>query len=464
MRILALLIGLLIAAPSYSHAQHFSEQELNERAIHRRAVEAVIWGMPAVNYDLMLQEMLTQTKARQHQILYWGRALNWMNQTLTPNPDTIYFMTFFDTHQGPVVIDVPPVNGGSLNGNIVTLWQMPLEDVGLLGLDKGVGGKFAILPPGYTGDVPEGYHALPSDTFEGYALLRSNLASHSDEDVAKSIEYGKKVKVYPLSQAEKPPETPFVDAKDVLFDSTIRFDSTFFEHLNRIVQSEPWIARDMAMIDPLRSLGIEKGKPFKPDAETRRILDSAAAEAKAWLDARYEAGWAPFFEGTSWRPGGIPELAKAVTSGYTETDTYPTDWRGVIYTLGYIGIKRLGTGQFYLLTPKDKDGDMLDGARTYKLTVPANAPVDQYWSVTVYDRQTHALVKNMDRASRASNSSELKKNADGSVDIYFGPKAPAGKETNWVPTDPLREFELMFRAYGPRKEFFEKAWVLADVE
>ncbi|WP_244446925.1 DUF1254 domain-containing protein [Rhizobium sp. YS-1r] len=447
-----------------AEAQHFTPEDIEARAIHRRAVEAVVWGMPAVNYDLMMQEMLTKTSAKPHQVVYWGRALDWMNQTLTPNPDTLYFMVFFDTRQGPIVIDVPPANGGSLNGNIVTLWQMPLEDVGLLGLDKGAGGKFVVLPPGYTDKVPEGYVALQSDTFGGYALLRSNFNSHSDEDIAKSIAYGKKVKVYPLSQAENPSETTFIDAQDVLFDSTIQFDATFFEHLNRIIQSEPWIARDRHMIDQLRTLGIEKGKSFKPDAQTRRIFDSAAVEAKAWLDAKYEAGWASFFEGTYWRPGGIPELAKAMSANYTEMDSYPTDWRGVIYTLGYVGIKRLGVGQFYLLTPKDKDGELLDGADTYKLTVPANAPVDQYWSVTVYDRQTHALVRNMNRASRASNSNELQKNTDGSVDIYFGPSTPPGKETNWVPTDPLREFELMFRAYGPKREFFDKAWVLPDVE
>ncbi|NNU69741.1 DUF1254 domain-containing protein [Rhizobium sp. WYCCWR 11152] len=461
-RIAAIVCLIFIAMPSL--AENLSQQALQNRAIERRAVEAVIWGMPAVNYDLMLQEMLTTTKAGQHEIVYWGRALDWMNQTLTPNPDTIYFMTFFDTHDGPIVIDVPAAEEGSLNGNIVTAWQMPLEDVGLLGVDKGAGGKFVVLPPGFLGTVPKGFTPLQSDTFGGYALVRSNLASHSSDDVDKSVAYGKKVKVYPLSKADNPSQTVFTDAQDVLFDSTIRFDSTFFEHLNRVVQNEPWLARDMAMIDTLKSLGIEKGKPFKPDAETRSLLDAGAVEAKAFLDAKYEAGWEPFYEGTQWRPAGVPALAKAVSNGYADTSLYPTDVRGMIYTLGYIGIKRLGAGQFYLLAPKDKDGENLDGARNYKLTVPADAPVDQYWSVTVYDRQTHGLVRNMTRASRASNNAEVRKNADGSVDLYFGPTAPAGKEANWVPTDPLREFELMLRAYGPKKEFFEKAWVLPDVE
>ena len=138
--------------------------------------------------------------------------------------------------------------------------------------------------------------------------------------------------------------------------------------------------------------------------------------------------------------------------------------RGLTYTYGFIGIKRLGTAQFYLLNIHDKDGKGYDGSQTYRMRVPPNAPMQQYWSVTVYDRQTHALVRNMPRASRASNSADVQKNADGSIDLYFGPKAPAGKEANWVPTDPQRGFELLFRIYGPTKDFFDKRWVLPDVE
>ncbi len=182
------------------------------------------------------------------------------------------------------------------------------------------------------------------------------------------------------------------------------------------------------------------------------------------LEARYDAGLPPFFEGTHWTFPAPPELIKAAADGFADPDSYPVDARGLAYTYAYIGIKRLGAGQFYLINIKDKDGESYDGAKTYRLTVPPNAPVEQYWSVTAYDRETHALIKNVDRASRASNSAEVKKNADGSVDLYFGPKAPAGKESNWVPTDPARKFELMFRLYAPTKAFFDKQWTLPDVE
>ncbi len=467
---LPILTALWLALPPISIAagaqSALSPEELHRRTVERRAVEAVVWAMPAVNYDLMLHEMLTKTDGKVNQVIYWGRPLDWKNQTLTPNPDTLYLMSFLNTKDsGPIVIEVPPAGkSGSLNGNVVNIWQQPLEDVGLLGVDKGAGVKLLMLPPGYSEPIPAGYEPLQPDTHGSYVLFRSNMKSHDDADVAESIAYAKQIKIYPLSQASNPPGTVFTDVKDVLFDSTIRYDESFFDHLDRIVQSEPWLERDRAMIDPLRSLGIEKGKPFSPDAATKQALADGIGEAHAQLAATYDAGLPAFFDGTHWTFPAHPELLQAASENFENPDRYPIDWRGLTYTYGYIGIKRLGAGQFYLINIKDKDGESYDGAKSYRLTVPAKVPVEQYWSVTAYDRDTHALIKGVDRASRASNAAELQKNPDGSVDIFFGPKAPAGRETNWVPTDPQRQFELMFRLYGPKKELFDKQWVLPDVQ
>ena len=453
---------LLAGAPAL--AQNSPASDLNSRLIESRAVEAMIWAMPAVNTDRMLQAMLKGTKAKVNEVVYWSRPVNWKNQTLTPNPDSIYFMSFWNVKDGPIVIDVPPAQGGAIAGNIVTAWQMPLEDAGPEGADRGEGGKYLILPPGYNGNVPAGMIALRSDTFSGFALLRSSLAGHGDADIAKSVAYGKQIKVYPLSQAMDPPPTNFSDAYDVLFDSTIPYDASFYRNLDRVVQNEPWIDRDRAMIDQLKTLGIEKGKIFNPDQRTEAILDTAAREAHALLAQRYDAGFPVINSGIRWFPAAVPEMVKAAQSGYADPNAYPLDVRGVTYTLGFTGIKRIGTAQFYLMANKDKGGQDFDGAASYRLSVPASAPVKQYWSVAVYDRETHALVRNMPSASRASISPGIQKNADGSVDVYFGPKAPDGKQANWVPTDPARKFELLFRLYGPEKDFFEKKWVLPDVE
>lgn len=464
----AIVAALFVSSASVTQAKDnhsYSAADLANRIVERRAVEATIWGMPAVNTNLMMQEMLSKTTAKVGQVVYWGRPLDWHNQTLTPNPDALYFMVFFDTKDGPVVLDLPASNAdGSFNGNIVNTWQMPLEDAGLLGVDKGAGGKFVILPPDYADKVPEGYIPLQSDTFGGYMLFRANLISHAEADVEKAIAYGKTMKVYPLMQAASPNETVFIDAKDVTFDSTIKYDASFFDHLNQVVQDNPWLQRDRAMIDQLKSLGIEKGRPFSPDKRTTKLLTAGAQEAKAILEGMYDKGWGTFFEGRQWRPAGAADVIKVQATAYADPNAYPVDLRGMTYTYGYVGIKRLGTGQFYLISIRDKNGNPLDGGKNYRLHVPPNVPIEQYWSVTAYDRQTHALIRNMSRASRASNSSEVMKNDDGSVDIYFGSKAPTGKESNWVPTDPKRGFELMFRLYAPKKEFFDKVWVLPDVE
>lgn len=443
----------------------YSKVELAARTVERRAIEAVIWGMPAVNYHLMYQEMVRKLNGGFNQMLYWSRLLDWKNQTLTPNPDVIYLMPFFNTKDvGPVILEVPPADDGILNGSVMNYWQAAIEDIGPGGMDKGKGGKYAILPPGYDkATLPEGYIPMQSDTYQGYALIRSVLKSGSDADVAKAVAYAKRLKVYPLSQASSPPATTFVDASDVLFDSTIPYDLRFFESLNAMVQAEPWLERDRAMIDQLKSIGIERGKAFKPDAKTQEILVRAIQEAAAWFEIRYDE-LAPFYPGGQWFFPTTEEVFKSVQSFWTTRDSYPVDARGTVYTLAFFSAKHLGQSQYYLLVGNDKAGKPLEGSASYRLRVNPNVPVKQYWSVTAYDRATHALIRNTKWSGRSSQTPGLQKNADGSVDIYFGPKPPAAGESNWVPTHDDGRFEVMARFYGPEKALFEKSWKLEDLE
>src|SRR6476646_3326706 len=283
--LVAVALFLVMTDTVMTQAQDYSAEELARRTLKRRAVEAVIWGMPAVNFDLMHQAFVG-VKGGPNQIAYWSRPLDWKNQTLTPNPDTIYFMPFYNTKDGPVVLEIPPSDEGSITGSIDDGWQNALEDVGPAGVDKGKGGKYLILPPEYKGKVPAGYIPLRSDTYHGYALLRSNLKSGSEVDIAKAVAYGKRVRFYPLAAGggKSSQHTKFVDAFGRIFDATIPYDVRFFESLNRFVQAEPWLIRDKAMIDMLKSVGIEKGKPFHPDTATRVILEASAKEARALID------------------------------------------------------------------------------------------------------------------------------------------------------------------------------------
>ncbi|MET0475072.1 MAG: DUF1254 domain-containing protein [Mycobacterium sp.] len=438
--------------------------ELRQRTVYRRAVEAAIWGIPAVNYDMMHQAFLRDAKGGPNQIVYWSRLLDWKNQTLTPNPDAIYLMAFYDTTEGPVVLDVPAAGDGSITGSIDDAWQCAIEDVGPAGIDAGAGGRFLILPPDHQGVVPDGCLPMPSATYVGYALLRSNLRGGADDDVEAAVTYGKTVQLYPFAQAADIPSTTFVDAADVLFDAVIPYDVTFFEALDRRVQSEPWLTRDKAMIDICASIGIVKGEPFAPDPAVTETLTAAMAEVRAWLADRYEQAFAtPFYNDSRWALPASPALIEASTTNYGNPEAYPVDDRAMSYSMAFFSAKRLGTGQFYLMSISDDGGAPLDGASTYRLTVPAHVPVSMYWSATAYNRATHTLIRDVPWASRSSHTPELSTDADGSVELVFGPIAPDGKTGNWIPTRSGEQFEVLFRFYGPTPPLFDKTWQLPDI-
>lgn len=306
---------------------------------------------------------------------------------------------------------------------------------------------------------------MPSSTYTGFAILRSNLTNGSPEDIKRAVDYGKRIKIYPYSQASNPPETKFIDLLEQDFGNTIPYNFHFFEILNQFVQREPWLSRDLIMVDFLKTIGIEKGKPFNADARTKEILNAAIKEAQIVIDKSYKDTFRPpFYENTHWGLPASQDAIKAISSNYTIPDIYPVKGRAIIYSMAYFSTKHLGTGQFYLAAIEDDKGQALDGSKLYQLHLAPNVPVKLYWSITVYDRETHGLIKNMKYFSRASTSPGLQKNSDGSIDLYFGAKAPAGKESNWVPTDPKRKFELLARFYGPEKGFFDKIWRLEDLK
>ena len=227
-----------------------------------------------------------------------------------------------------MVLEIPPASEGadaaSLTGSIDDAWQEALEDVGPAGADKGKGGKYLILPPGYKDTVPDGYIVLPSQTYTGFVFLRSNVKSGSDADIAKAVAYGKRTKFYPLSQVANPPPTVFVDAIDVVFDSTIPYDLRFFQTLDRFVQREPWLERDKVMIDQLKTIGIEKGKPFDPSPNTQKILSDAAREAQAWLDLKYEGNFTPSFnEGSRWALPAAADVLEGMGTRFRKARLLP---------------------------------------------------------------------------------------------------------------------------------------------
>ena len=454
-----------MAATAYlGYSPQLAADRLTARALQRRGIEAVNWGIPIVNYDRMLQA-LVKAKGAANQIVYWSGLSDWMNQTLTPNPDVVYFMPFFNTKDvGPIVLEIPPAHDGSITGTVMDCWQAALEDVGPAGMDKGKGGKYLILPPDCTYRVPDCYIVLPSMTYQGYAVLRSVLASGSMRDIARAVAYGRRIKLYPMSQAENPPETTFVDVIDRVFDATIPYDLRFYESLHRMIQIEPWLDRDKIEIDLLRSIGIEKDTPFAPDAHAQDALIAAAHEAHDWFNTRFETAFPPYYARGHWSLPAPRDFVDTQATFFEKPGAYAVDGRGLAYSYAFSSVKHRASGQFYLWAFRALDGTAFDGGTTYRLTVPANVPVSQYWSAVIYDRGTHSFIRNVSHSGRSSKTPELQENADGSVDIFFGPKAPAGKASNWIPTIASAQWEIAFRFYGPEKPLFDKTWRLPDIE
>jgi hypothetical protein len=444
-------------------AKVLTREDLARRSLERRAVEAVIWGMPVVNFDTMLQAAVRAGGGDNH-IVFWSRPCDWKNQTLTPNTDALYSMAFFNTKDaGPMVLEIPPAGEGTIVGSVMDCWQAALEDVGPAGVDKGQGGKILVLPPDHERAAPDGTIPLRSNNYRGYALLRSIPKSGSAEDIASAVAYAKRIQLYPLSAAGSP-RTARVDLTGAVFDAVIPYDQRFFESLNRMVQDEPWLARDRAMIDALGSLGIEKGRAFAPDADAAETLAYAAGEAHAWLVHRFESAYLPFYPGTRWFRPVDEVLAKAMATYFQLPDAYPVDSRGTVYHCGFSSVRHPGAGQLYLFATRDSRGERLDGAKGYRLVVPPDVPVRQYWSATAYDFATHALIRDVPWAGRSSLTPGLTTHADGSTELHFAPRPRNGDGSNWVPTRAGGRFEVLFRFYGPEKPLFDRTWALPDLE
>jgi hypothetical protein len=454
------LATLVVLALKVS-AKDFSSEELQQRMLERRAVEAVIWGMPIVSLDALRQAYFRDGKAKYGDIIWWPKGASWKNQSLTPNTSVRYLYVFFNTKDdGPVVLDLPPAaNGASFLGTIADAWQVPLTDVGF----EGNGGKYLVLPPDYTGEVPSGYIPVRSKTYNVFTAIRSILASNSEEDERKGDALVEQTKIYPLAKAGNPPAQRFVDMTDIMYDGLVHYDESIYISLARMLNEEPVQPQDLQMIGMLLPLGIEKGKDFKPDGTTVSQLNSAAAEAHAWLLAKLPTFVENWWPNSQWK---VPILAIGPQTGFkwTVANYFDVDSRGIAFSTFFLPPAKLGSGSFYLGANFDGSGQSLRGENTYRLHVPANVPVSQFWAVTVYDTETSALFLNLTRPTLDSLDKGMRKNADGSVDIYFGPKAPAGQESNCIYTPAEKSWFPWFRFYGPEKPLFDKSWKMPDIE
>jgi hypothetical protein len=429
--------------------------------IERRAVDAAIWGMPIVSLDAMRQAYFRDGKAKYGDVIWWPKGNAWKNQSLTPNTSVRYLYVFANTKDdGPVVLELPAASKGStLLGTIADAWQVPLTDVG----NEGAGGKYLILPPDYESELPPGYIPLRPKTYNTFTTIRSILAGSSAADEQNGDALVKLIKTYPLAKADNPPAERFVDMTETFYDGLVHYDESIYASLARMLNEEPAQPEDLQMMGMLRPLGIEKGAEFNPDIATVAQLKSAAAEAHAWLLSQMPTFTTDWWPSSQWK---VPVTKIAVGTGFkwAVPAYFDVDSRGIGFSSFFLPPAHLGGGSFYLGANFDARGQPLRGENAYRLHVPAHVPVSQFWALTIYDPETSALFLNQDRPTLDSLDKALRKNADGSVDIYLGPKAPAGEESNWIPTRANKAWTPWFRFYGPEKALFDKEWKMPDIE
>ena len=441
-----------------------AEQNIHDRMFHHRSIDAVVWAMPLLNFK-GFRDGHAAVGVGYNDIAYHSKVQNWKFQTATPNDTTPYVNFYWSIADGPVVVEIPPsADGVGIFGTIMDAWQRPIDDVGAAGRDKGRGGKYVLLPEGYDGPLLPTSYVYQQRTNHGFAILRPIIADASPENLANAAKFAQRIKVYPLAQADNPPANNYVDIYDKNIEQTPVLDGGIYAEIHEILQEEIIEEQNLAMMGLLRRIGIEKGKPFEPDDRAKKIYAAAGPEALTYMLEQYHRYLNPWmYSGTKWSVLAPP--------GAVETEfsyEFPTHFdyhaRGALYYAIITSVKNYGTATFYLDLAETSDGKWLDGGKNYKLVVPPNVPARDFWSVVAYDLESAAWIRDMPKVGIDSSRKDLVSNEDGSVDVYFGPEAPAGHEANWIPTAEDRRFFLLFRFYGPEPGVFDGSFKLNNIE
>jgi hypothetical protein len=428
-----------------------------------RGVEAFLSGMPAASVYALCEGISGAGVKRNSGIGIMENLMDARSVFLTGNSTTVYVLMCLDLKDGPVVVEVPPGVLGPADDAFFR-W---VTDVGLTGPDKGKGGKYLFVPPGYTGKLPStGYFVAKSSTYSNLIFYRAFVKD--DNIAAASNGVRAKARIYPLSAASSPPQQAFVNLSGKQFNTVHANTFHFYEEINEVIQHEPGDAFDPEIVGLFASIGIKKGKPFAPDARMKGILTDAVAVANATARA---ISFAPrdervkFYPDRQWGTGFVGGSYAFLNNGERMLDARTLFHYFATGITPAMAFAKPGSGSAYAFSTRDAKGEYLEGGKTYKITLPAPVPVAEFWSFVVYDGQSRSMLETDQKlAGLDSNQKDLKKNADGSVTVWFGPKAPAGQETNWVQTMPGKGWNTLLRLYGPLEPWFNKTWKPGDFE
>jgi len=448
----------------------------------QRACQSFIWSLPAMNMYSM-REGSEKIFGKGNNILpIWKGRLRATTQVTTPNSDVIYAMSYLDLKEGPVVVESPP----GIQGLFDDMFQRPISDVGLPGPDRGQGGKYLLLPPDYDGPIQEGvaYRTPPNDDPDLFYAYRSKTygvflfwRAFLDKD-GKGTKDGvaliEQTKVYDWGKKESAPKMKFPDATDenaqMLIPNVAVGDDSYryFENLADYVNYEYVNPEDKAFLGMLQSLGIEKGRAFKPDARMKSILRKASIVGYNMSRVnRYAARNEKklIWKGRHWEQPWIGEKVDFMEENYLNLNSRASFFH-IAYSASPAMVDHLiDKGAKYPLAMRDADGKFLNGSNTYKLEIPKNVPAKIFWSVSVYNAFSGSGIDNGQPFPSKNSMDEISYNEDGSATFYFAPELPSGTpQSNFMKTIPGDGWFTLFRLYGPMRPYFDKSWKLPDLE
>jgi hypothetical protein len=429
-----------------------------------RACDAFMKGMPGASVLGLIEGAHSIGAVQAHEVMLFDELMDTQSLFLTGNSSTVYCIPDLDLKRdGPTVVEVPDGLLGAANDG----WFRFINNFA-------VGGKYLYLPPGYDGPIPDGFAVYRPKTYRVWCFMRSSV---KDGQVDKAVSLcTDNVKVYPLATIADPPKTKFVSASGKAFNTIHANNIEFYYHIDKIIQYEPLEMLDAETRGLFASIGIQKGKKFDPDERMKKLLADGVAIANA---AARSILWYPRYDKNMKGVRVYPDTDSMWLMGYTGrnvffngTDgmTMNTDAR-VKFHYPYTAVTpamaapRLGKGSDYAIAYVDSSRQPFDGTKTYKLEIPANPPVANFWAVTVYDTQTRSMLQSNQKYPTVGGQTEgLKKNADGSFTIYFGPKAPKGYENNWIETISGKSWFVVLRMYSPLQPWIDQTWRPGEVE
>lgn len=458
-------------------------QTLKDELLFQRATQTYLWAMPLLN-TLGMKVGAEEAFGTGYNVMpIWTKRLDAKTRITTPNSDLIYGMAFANLAEtGPLVFEAPP----NLQGILLDFWQRPIPldggqffgDVGLPGPDGGKGGKFLLLPPGYKGNVPAGYYVYRSGTNSVFIFLRSFY--QDPKNTAPAVDVIKQSRIYPLGKKASAKPMSFPDASGKSLNMLPRDSIAAFEQLKQLLDVEGPVLADPDWLGMLDAIGVSRGRPFKPDDKSRAILDAAAKTAyktsrviglqdgangvdyrvypdRKWLNPvnNLKSRW----------PNSAADLSfKERQSGLRALDSriwFFTDYYSI--SPGMVSMTP-GKGAFYMIAFEDADGAPLVGDQSYMVNLPKDIPAAAFWSVTLYEAENASGLDNGQPFPSRGKLDNPAKNADGSTDMYIGPKAPAGKEGNWLATVPGRGFFAILRLYLPTGPAIDGSWKPGDIK